>query len=423
MSAIETYRAEPEPVSRKQARKRLHGAVRHNSAFSRKGLSERLFAQLFSGLVYPQIWEDPDVDMAALEIGPGHRIVTIASGGCNALSYLLADPARIEAVDLNRAHVAFNRLKLAALANLPDYDAFYRFYGAGDEKENIDAYGQFIRPHLDAGSRAYWEKRKLSGRRRISIFSRNLYRHGLLGAFIGIGHRVARIYGIDPRRLLEAGSLEDQRRFFDQEISPLFDRRVIRWAIRRKSSLFGLGIPPQQYDALAGPEGDMASVLRARLEKLACGFPLTDNYFAWQAFGRGYSAADDGPLPPYLSRGNFGKVRARADRMTVVNASYTEFLAAKPPASVDRFVLLDAQDWMSDAQLNGLWREIGRTAARGARVIFRTAGAQSLLPGRVDDAMLKRWEYRQQRSRELHARDRSSIYGGFHVYVLGGEPA
>jgi S-adenosylmethionine-diacylglycerol 3-amino-3-carboxypropyl transferase len=354
MSVIETYRVEPDPVSQKQARKRLNGAVRRNSAFSRKGLSERLFAQVFSGLVYPQIWEDPEVDMAALEIGPGHRIVTIASGGCNALSYLLADPALIEAVDLNRAHVAFNRLKLAAVVNLPDYEAFYRFYGSANDTENINAYQRFVRPHLDAGSRDYWEKRKLFGRRRISIFSRSLYRHGLLGTFIGMGHRIARIYGIDPRLLLEAGCVEDQRRFFDEEISPLFDKRMIRWAIRRKSSLFGLGIPPQQYDALAGPTGDMASVLRARLEKLACGFPLADNYFAWQAFGRGYSPAVGGPLPPYLSRNNFDKVRARAGRMTVVNASYTEFLAAKLPASVDRFVLLDAQDWMSDTQLNEL---------------------------------------------------------------------
>ncbi len=423
MSAVETYQPESDSMDKRQARRRLHGAVRRNPAFSRAGLSERLFARLFSGLVYAQIWEDPDVDMAALDIRPGNRIVTIASGGCNALSYLLADPARIEAVDLNHAHVAFNRLKLAALANLPDYEAFYRFYGSADDRENIRAYERFVRPHLDAGSRGYWEKRKLPGRRRISIFSRRLYRHGLLGAFIGMGHRVARIYGTDPRRLLEAGCIEDQRRFFDEAISPLFDKRMIRWAIRRKSSLFGLGIPPQQYDALAGPGGDMASVLRARLEKLACGFPLADNYFAWQAFGRGYSPARSGPLPPYLSRDNFDVVRARADRMTVVNASYTEFLATKPPATVDRFVLLDAQDWMSDTQLNELWREITRTAAPGARVIFRTAGEESILPGRLHDTVLKRWEYRQDQSRDLHSRDRSSIYGGFHLYVLGERPA
>ena len=78
---------------------------------------------------------------------------------------------------------------------------------------------------------------------------------------------------------------------------------------------------------------------------------------------------------------------------------------------------------MSDSQLNDLWREIARTAAPGARVIFRTAGEESILPGRLDDAVLQKWEYRRQQSLELHARDRSSIYGGFHLYVLRGEPA
>ncbi|PWL17016.1 DUF3419 domain-containing protein [Falsochrobactrum shanghaiense] len=398
----------------------LKRAVTQNHALSPKGLSERLFAVLFKGLVYPQIWEDPEVDMIALAIEPQHRIVTIASGGCNALSYLTADPALVEAVDLNRAHVAFNRLKLAALKNLPDYSAFYRFYGTADDSANLAAYKRFIRPHLDAESRAYWEKRKWNGRQRISIFSRDLYRHGLLGVFIGMGHRVARLYGIDPRDILKARTIEEQRTFFDTALAPLFEKRMVRWATARKSSLFGLGIPPQQYDALAtAGNGDMAIVLRARLEKLACAFPLAENYFAWQAFGRGYSGNEEsGPLPPYLSRANFETVRNRADRMTVQNANYTDFLAAKPAASVDRYVLLDAQDWMNDTQLNALWREITRTAAPGARVIFRTAAEPSLLPGRIETSILDRWDYRKEESRILHDRDRSSIYGGFHLYVL-----
>jgi S-adenosylmethionine-diacylglycerol 3-amino-3-carboxypropyl transferase len=167
----------------------------------------------------------------------------------------------------------------------------------------------------------------------------------------------------------------------------------------------------------------MAAVLRARLEKLACGFPLAENYFAWQAFGRAYDPAGAGPLPPYLSRANFETVRARAGRITVTNASYAEFLAAKPAASVDGFVLLDAQDWMSDGQLNALWREITRTAAPGARVIFRTAAERTLLPGRVDPAVLERWQYYENVSKALHRQDRSSIYGGFHLYVLAGSGA
>src|SRR5690606_20723719 len=118
----------------------IRAAVASRKAFSMDGVAERAFALVFSGLVYPQIWEDPEVDMAAMEIAPGSRVVTIASGGCNALSYLLADPAHVEAIDLNRVHVAFNRLKRAALLHLPDHDSFFAFVGRGDDKANLDLY-------------------------------------------------------------------------------------------------------------------------------------------------------------------------------------------------------------------------------------------------------------------------------------------
>ncbi|MCO5066626.1 MAG: DUF3419 family protein [Rhizobiaceae bacterium] len=382
---------------------------------------EYLFARLFHKLVYAQIWEDPETDMEALEIGPGHRIVTIASGGCNALSYLLRDPGRIEAVDLNPAHIAFNRLKIAAVANLPDYESFHRFYAMADDARNRESYRNHIRPALDEFTRGYWDGRGPTGRRRISMFSRHLYRHGLLGHFIGWGHRVARLYGVDPRDLLEARSQQEQRLFFETQLAPLFDKRLVRWATGRKSSLFGLGIPPRQYDALANDNGrtvSMAVVLRNRLERLACDFPLSENYFAWQAFGRSYGKAEDAPLPPYLRMANFATLRERIGRLSFENISITEALSARPPRSVDRVVLLDAQDWMSDAQLNALWSEITRTAARGARVIFRTAGHANLLQGRVDPALLDRWSYDEARSRALHLRDRSSIYGGFHLLSL-----
>ena len=75
---------------------------------------------------------------------------------------------------------------------------------------------------------------------------------------------------------------------------------------------------------------------------------------------------------------------------------------------------------MSDLQLNDLWREITRTARPGARVIFRTAAEPSLLPGRVDEQVLAQWRYEAELSRDLTRRDRSAIYGGFHLYVLGG---
>ncbi len=400
---------------------RLRRAVQRHRVLSRQGALEYLFAWAFKGLVYPQIWEDPEVDLEALAITPDCHVAAIASGGCNILSYLIADPARITAVDLSRAHVALNRLKLAAAVHLPSWDAFYRFFGEGDERANVDAYWRFLVRHLDADTRAYWEGRSMMGlgRRRVSIFSRNVFRHGLLGHFIGLGHFVARAYGVNLKDVLHAGSVDEQRSFFDTALAPLFDKRLVRWAVSRRVSLYGLGIPPAQYTALAGG-GDMASVLRGRMERLTCAFSLADNYFAWQAFGRSYADRETGPLPPYLRRDHFETIRARAGRVEVKNRSLTEYLEGCPEASVDRFVLLDAQDWMTDVQLNALWAEITRTARQGARVIFRTAAEPSILPGRLDPELLGCWRYESELSARLAARDRAAIYGGFHLYVREG---
>lgn len=397
----------------------VRGAVHRHEHLTKEGLLERAFTFAFRGLVYAQIWEDPEVDMAALAITPDCHVVTIASGGCNALSYLTANPARVTAVDLNTAHIALGKLKVAAAKHLPDHAAFHRFFGRADDKANVAAYRTHVRPHLDETSRAYWEGRDLSGRRRIKGFAGGFYRRGLLGGFIGAAHLLAKLHGIDPRELLAARTIEEQRAIFETRLAPMFERRFVRWLIDQPASLFGLGIPPAQYEALAGDDAaGISAVLRGRLEKLACDFALSDNYFAWQAFGRGYGAAPDAPLPPYLRAEHYEAVRDRADRLEVRHQNMADYLQSMPAGSLDRYLLLDAQDWMTDAQLARLWSEITRTARRGARVLFRTAAAPTLLPGRVPDAILDRWDYAAAESLDFTARDRSAIYGGVHLYRL-----
>lgn len=398
----------------------LRAAVHRSKALSSAGMLERLFTLAFRGLVYPQIWEDPDVDMAALEIGSQDQVIAIASGGCNVLSYLIADPGGIVAVDLNGAHVALGRLKIAALRNLPRYEDFRRFFVDANSQANVDAYDSLLRNRLDPMSRAYWEARDPLGRRRIGLFARDFYRHGLLGRFLGAGHALARAHGFDPRAILTARSLEEQRTLFERHLAPVLDKPLVRWLMAQPASLYGLGIPPAQYKALAkgSPDG-IGFVLRQRLQRLACGFDIRDNYFAWQAFGRRYAPGPDAALPPYLQKQNFALLRARAGRLRYEQRSFTEVLRDSPASSFSRYVLLDAQDWMSDANLTELWTQINRTSRPGARVIFRTAADERLLPGRVPDDILGAWTYDEARSRTLGDKDRSSIYGAFHLYTLG----
>lgn len=403
-------------VSAKRVHPLTRSVVRKGTGMANK-LLDHAFALAFRGLVYAQIWEDPEVDMEALQIGPDSRLIAIASGGCNVLSYLVANPAAITAVDLNTAHVSLGKLKIASAQHLPGYAAFRRFFAEADQPGNIAAYRQYVAPHLDETTRRYWEGRDLIFRRRIGGFRKGIYKRGLLGGFIGVAHLLAKVYRIDLQAILSAGSIEEQRQIFERELAPVFDKKFVRWLTDQPASLFGLGIPPAQFDALAGDQR-MAEVLRRRLEKLACDFSVEDNYFVWQAFSRGYDRSAQSALPPYLQEAHWEAVRSRADRIDVRHANLTEHLRTLPAQSLDRYILLDAQDWMTDAQLNDLWREITRTARPGSRVLFRTAAEPSLLPGRVDEALLGRWTYHAEASLDFTRRDRSSIYGGVHLYEL-----
>ncbi len=410
-----TEAAETFEITRRRSRELVSAAVHRHSAWSFAGLSERAFTLAFSDLVYAQIWEDPIVDMEALALEPGLSMVTIASGGCNLQSYMTAAPLEMTAVDLNTAHVALNRLKLAAVRHL-DYDDLFSLFGDAASQRNVEIFDRRLARHLDPDTREYWNARDWRGRRRITCFTRGLYRHGLLGRFIAMGHALARILGGNPKAMMQARSLEEQRQIYDRELRPLLEKPLVRKLLDQRSALFGLGIPPAQYEALCEGRA-MHEVIAERLEQLACGFDLRDNYFAWQAFNRAYAKDGSGPLPPYLQRDKLADLKANAANVRVLNVSFTEHLSRQADASIDRYSLLDAQDWMTDADLDGLWREITRTARPGARVIFRTAGTRTILPGRIADETIRHWEYRYDQSLDLTRRDRSAIYGGFHLYV------
>ena len=391
-------------------------AALHAPATTQRGILERLFAKLFEGLVYAQIWEDPEVDMAALDLGPDRRLVTIASGGCNVMSYLLADPMHVLAVDLNPAHLALLELKLTAARHLPDADAFQRLFVTGFDRGNLELYHRWLAPRLSAASRAWWEGRDRIGRRRLGMLTRNLYAHGLLGRTIQAGHFVCWLQGHDPRRLTGAGSLEEQRRLFEEVLAPVFASRIVRAMARMPAAYFGLGIPPAQFAAMqADAGGDILALVKARIERLACAFPIHDNWFAWQAFARRYPDAG-GTLPPYLRCESLPVLRERASRVDLHNATVTDLLSGLDAETVDGYVLLDAQDWMTREQIAALWAQIGRTSRPGAKVVFRTAAEASPLPDLLPPGLLTPWRYAAARSAELHARDRSAIYGGFHLY-------
>lgn len=397
----------------------INHAVLNSTTAGRKGLADRLFASWFNRLVYAQIWEDPVVDMEALDLRPGAHVLTISSGGCNALAYLSRAPGAVHAVDLNATHLAMLDLKRAAFARLPNYEEVLAFLGRADEAANMARY-HTLATDLQPESRRFWESTDWRGRPRYSCFTRHAYRHGLLGQFIGLSHWIVRRLGGDLGKLATAGSLEEQAALFDRHVAPAFDHPLIRLLSRQPMMLYSLGIPPSQFEALradAEAQGlSLAELFKARMRHLACDFPLSENCFAAQAFARRYDTTQDSALPFYLQRAQYEAICANLGNLYPHHSSLTEVLRDMPMESLDAYLFLDAQDWMDKTQLTDLWWEVTRTATPTGRVVFRTGGSVSPLESQLPPDLMSAWCTHPETNAALHQRDRSAIYGGTHLY-------
>jgi S-adenosylmethionine-diacylglycerol 3-amino-3-carboxypropyl transferase len=401
-------------------------AVKQKNSSKKQSVLQKLFAVWFDAFVYNQIWEDPRVDLQALRLNEDSRVLTISSGGCNALNYLIENPESVTAVDLNRHHIFLLNLKISALKFLPTYEDFFNFFGFGKHAGNVENYKKFIAPNLDERAKRFWDGNGFFGSLlngdRINYFaSGGLYQHSRNGYFLRFFHRFARLLGCKTDEILKADSLAEQEKIYQQHIAPFFDSFVIKVIGKMPVTMFGLGIPPQQYDELRRDLADGGSIIdvyRARAKRLACDYPIGENYFAWQAFGRRYDTETRRAVPEYLKEKNYKTLKASANRLQTKIGSITEEIKQNPIGTFNRFVFLDAQDWMNSEAMTDLWQAIADKAEKDSRVIFRTAGATSPIEKNLPADLQTKFDYQKEFSQELFKQDRASIYGGFHLYIL-----
>lgn len=136
-------------------------------------------------------------------------------------------------------------------------------------------------------TRAYWNGRMGGIGRRINMFTTDFYRYTAARPLHRHDARLPGPVRAEPCRIPEG----DRPRTSSAASSrlhraPIFNKRLVRWIANRPTVDHMLGIPPQQFDKLAGSaaEGKTAAMLRGRIKKMAAIFPIQTNYFAWQAF-------------------------------------------------------------------------------------------------------------------------------------------
>lgn len=359
-----------------------------------------------SRLIYNSCWEDPRADRELLALGPGSRVVMITSAGCNALDYLLDDPASIDCVDMNPRQNALLELKLAVLKR-GDARLLFQLFGLGWHADFASAYRQ-LRPALSDTAAAFWD-------RHAGLFDPkgrgSFYFRGAAGD-VAWWTRMA-LRNLQPRlwrqliALLDADSLAQQR-----EIYAGIERRLwgplLRWVVRQPMLLTSLGVPRAQRNLIeAQYPGGVNAYVEDKLRYLWTELPIRDNYF-WRVYLKGHYSREC--CPNYLRPEHFDLLRQRAERVQVHTGTLSAFLA-RGAGPYHRYVLLDHQDWMAahaPAALDEEWRLVLAQSAPDARVLMRSAGlAIDFLP----DFVQARLRPHAEACALWHQRDRVGTYG------------
>lgn len=103
---------------------------------------------------YANVWEDPNLLIEGLGIRSGHKVLSIASAGDNALALLSQDPEVLVAIDLNRGQLYLTELKKVAIAAL-DQSEYVKFIGFSEDGGRWQTYLS-LRDKLSGEARAYW---------------------------------------------------------------------------------------------------------------------------------------------------------------------------------------------------------------------------------------------------------------------------
>lgn len=379
-----------------------------------KTLSDRFFDLVHGGrLIYNACWEDPALDRRLLGLDGGSTVVVITSAGCNALDYLLDDPAAVRCVDLNYRQNALLELKKALVA-AGRYDWLWSLFGKGADAGHAAIYSA-VRPRMPGFAQEFWD-------RKIGWFSPagrgSFYYRGAAGDVAWFVSRLLWQFKPGLRKLalelLDAESLDEQRRIYDQ-IEPRLWGPLLTRIVRQPWLMAFLGVPrPQIEMILREREEGLAGFVKDRLRHVLTGVPIRQNYF-WRVYLTGSYTPDC--CPNYLKPEHFPALRERVLRLTTHTGSLCGFLA-EARERFTHYVLLDHQDWMARHLPDDLaeeWRLILAKARPGARVLLRSAGADAaFIPVEARGRLL----FRPELTTPLHPADRVGTYGSQHLAVV-----
>lgn len=356
-------------------------------------------------LIYTICWEDAHVDRELLKLNNRSKVLMITSAGCNALEYLLDQPALIQCVDINPKQTALLELKLVLFKN-SNYKDFFSFFGEGKSNNFQETFSK-VKVHLSKESQSIWDND-------IEYFNPNgggFFSYGGSGMFARFLNWSVRKKGLqDGVKELILEKKKDRRALIFNKIEKKLWNGFQKYLWKSPWLLSLAGVPKNQIEAA----GDLNEFMREALKNVFIEQSSKTNPY-WRLYLEGVYKPEF--IPNYLKEENFEFLKAQSQKISFQTSDLISHLT-QSRKNYSHFVLLDHMDWLigkQDEILEKQWQEIITHSEQNAKILFRTAHPSLDF---ISDKVKEKIEFTQISPEWLSTRDRVGTYTGTYLGVV-----
>jgi S-adenosylmethionine-diacylglycerol 3-amino-3-carboxypropyl transferase len=321
-----------------------------------------------SGIVFTRAWEGDRLDLAALAVRPGERVLVVAAAGDAPLAIAAAGAAEVVAVDLNPAQLHLTALKIAA-SHL-DPDERYRWFEVGRVSDPARRFRDVIRPRLEPEHADFWD-------RYIGIFEDDFHRHaGVERSFARLGRFVRVIVPGLARHIEAFHEPADQRLWWRAHVRPRLFGPLTHWLARHTPALSPMA--PNAHELRRMRESGYSYAIADRIDVIL-GRTLARRHPWWRPAFSG-RVADQGDGAAWLDPAMAAAVAESAGVIRLVRGDLIDVLARSSPGQFDAVTVSNVPDWLDAAAAMRLAEAISLAVRPGGRVLVRSILPDGGLP-------------------------------------------
>lgn len=320
--------------------------------------------------LYSLSWEDPRVDEGILEITGEDTVLTLTSGGCNALDLVHQGAGMVVSVDINPAQSYLLELKRVAIMRLPFSDVWSMF-GEGVHPRFAKLLQTELSPFLSQGASNFWFTKSY-------YFNNGLYYHGGMGRLIRAVRFLAKLMRQEQwiDSLVNAPSLEKQRELWFATVgrcllqASIITRLFAFLVTNRLILWFCAGVCRGQLQLIQKEDNIYNYVVRCLNSTAEHSYLRDSNYF--------YRCCLTGKFAPkccprFLEEPCFYRLKeefAKNERLMICTGSFVDELRKRIYSKV---ILMDHVDWLEQGDIDILCDALRDQVQPGGRVIWRSA--------------------------------------------------